>query len=184
MAGVTYGGRNGSKMVRKKFKKIQKSCTPVRPARRIPYMINMTNGKAIRDARIAAGFRTQSTLAAEIGCSRITISRAENDLGGTKILHKIAAATGVHPRALMQVAAESAAMPVTSQERELLTAFRRLDPVLQARAAGFVFGLAEGGGTEEGALLGADLSSDLAAAEARRKAAEIQPKRQTGDTSA
>ena len=147
-------------------------------------MINVTNGKAIRDARIAAGFRTQTDLAAKIGCSRITISRAENNLGGSKIIHKIAAATGVHPRDLMQVSADSAPMPVTSQERELLTAFRRLDPVLQARAAGFLFGLAEGGGTEEGAQLGADLSSDLAAAEARRKAAQDQPKRQTGDTSA
>ena len=56
-------------------------------------------------------------------------------------------------------------MPATTQERELLAAFRRLDPILQARAAGFLFGLAEGGGTEEGAQLGADLSSDLAAAD-------------------
>ena len=144
----------------------------------------MINGKAVRDARIAAGFRTQSALAADIGCSRITMSRAENDLGGTGILQKIARATGVPPRALMKVSGDTAAMPVTSQERELLAAFRRLDPVLQARAAGFVFGLAAGGGTEEGALFGADLSSDLAAAEARREAAENQPKRQTGDTSA
>ena len=181
MASVSCGRKNSSKIVQKQFKKIQTSCTPVRPARTIP---DMTNGKAIRDARIAAGFTTQSAIAAEIGCSRITISRAENDLGGTKILHKIAAATGVHPRNLMQVSAESPAMPVTSQERELLAAFRRLDPVLQARAAGFVFGLAEGGGTEEGALLGADLSSDLAAAEARRQEAQNQPQRQTGETSA
>jgi len=144
----------------------------------------MINGKAVRDARIAAGFRTQEGFAAEIGCSRITISRAENDLGGTGILHKIAAATGLPPRSLMQVSGDSAAMPVTAEERELLAAFRRLDPVLQARAAGFVFGLAAGGGTEEGAQLGAELSSDLAAAEARRQAAQNQPQQQTGDSSA
>ena len=71
-------------------------------------------------------------------------------------------------------------MPVTAQERELLAAFRKLDQILQARAAGFVFGLAAGGGTEEGAMLGADISSDLAAAEARRQEAESQPKPQTG----
>lgn len=75
-------------------------------------------------------------------------------------------------------------MPVTGQERDLLAAFRKLDPVLQARAAGFVFGLAAGGGTEEGAALGAELSSDLAAAEARRRTAENQRQQQTGDTSA
>jgi len=144
----------------------------------------MINGKAVRDARIAAGFRTQSALASKIGCSRITISRAENDLGGTGILQKIAAATNVPPRALMKASGDSAEMCVTGQERELLAAFRKLDPVLQARAAGFVFGLAAGGGTEEGALLGAELSSDLAAAEARRKASESQPQQQTGDTSA
>ena len=144
----------------------------------------MIEGKAVRDARIAAGFRTQSALAAKIGCSRITISRAENDLGGTGILQKIAAATGVPPRVLMKVSGASDTMPGTRQEEELLSAFRKLDPVLQARAAGFVFGLAAGGGTEEGALLGAELSSDLAAAEARRQAAQSQPQQQTGDTSA
>ncbi|MDP6635997.1 MAG: helix-turn-helix transcriptional regulator [Phycisphaerae bacterium] len=144
----------------------------------------MINGKAVRDARIAAGFRTQSALAEQIGCSRITISRAENDLGGTGILHKIAHATGVPPRTLMKISGVSAPMPVTGQERDLLAAFRKLDPVLQARAAGFVFGLAAGGGTEEGAALGAELSSDLAAAEARRRTAENQRQQQTGDTSA
>jgi transcriptional regulator with XRE-family HTH domain len=144
----------------------------------------MINGKAVRDARIAAGFKTQSDLAERIGCSRLTINRAENGLGGIGTLHKIAAATGVPPRVLMKVSAESVAMPVTAEERELLAAFRRLDPVLQARAAGFVFGLAAGGGTEEGAILGADLSSDLAAAEAQRKAAENQLQQQTGETSA
>ena len=86
-------------------------------------MINgKINGSAARDARIAAGFKTQSDLAAKIGCSRVTISRAESSLGGRGILHKIAAATGVPPRALMQVSGESAAMPVTAQERELLAA--------------------------------------------------------------
>jgi len=144
----------------------------------------MINGKAVRDARIAAGFRTQSAMADKIGCSRITISRAENGMGGTGILQKLAAATNVPPRTLMKASGDSAAMCVTTQERELLAAFRRLDPVLQARAAGFVFGLAAGGGTEEGALLGAELSSDLAAAEARRKVADSQPQQQTGDTSA
>jgi transcriptional regulator with XRE-family HTH domain len=144
----------------------------------------MINGKAVRDARIAAGFRTQSDLAAKIGCSRITISRAENDLGGTGILQKIASATGVPPRVLMQISGASDTMPGTRQEQELLAAFRRLDPILQARARGFVSGLAAGGGTEEGAQLGAELSSDLAAAEARRQAAQNQPKQQTGDTSA
>jgi transcriptional regulator with XRE-family HTH domain len=149
--------------------------------RRIALMIN---GKAVRDARIAAGFKTQSDLAAKIGCSRITISRAENGLGGTGTLQKIAVATGIPPRILMKVSGESAAIPVTAQERELLAAFRKLDPVLQARAAGFIFGLAAGGGTGEGAMLGAELSSDLAAAEARRKAAMSQPQQHTGDTSA
>ncbi len=144
----------------------------------------MINGKAVRDARIAAGFRTQSAMADKIGCSRITISRAENGMGGTGILQKLAAATNVPPRTLMKASGDSAAMCVTTQERELLAAFRRLDPVLQARAAGFVFGLAAGGGTEEGAQLGAELSSDLAAAEARRKVADSQPQQQTGDTSA
>ena len=144
----------------------------------------MINGKAVRDARIAAGFRTQSALADDIGCSRITISRAENGLGGNGILQKIARVTGLPPRALMKVSGDTAAMPVTSQERELLAAFRILDPILQARAAGFVFGLAVGGGTEESALLGADLSSDLAAAEAQRKAAQSQPQKQTRDASA
>ena len=144
----------------------------------------MINGKAVRDARISAGFRTQGDLAAEIGCSRITISRAENGLGGTGILHKIARATDLPPRVLMMISCASASMPVTSQERELLAAFRKLDTVLQARAEGFVVGLAAGGGTEEGAQLGAELSSDLAAAEARRQAARNQPKQQTGDTSA
>ena len=154
---------------------------PVYPARRIQHMIN---GKAVRNARIAAGFRTQSDLAAEIGCSRNTISRAENGLGGTGILQQIAGAMDVPPRALMDTSSQSAAAPVTGQERELLAAYGKLDPVLQARAAGFVFGLAAGGGTEEGALLGAELSSDLAAAEARRKAAQSQHQQQTGDTSA
>ena len=144
----------------------------------------MINGKAVRDARIAAGFRTQSALADKIGCSRVTISRAENGLGGTGILQKIAAATDVPPRVLMKVSGESTAMPVTNQERQLLAAFRKLDPILQARAAGFVFGLAAGGGTEEGALLGAELSSDLAAAEAHRQAAKSHPQQQSGDTSA
>jgi len=144
----------------------------------------MINGKAVRDARIAAGFRTQSALAAEIGCSRNTISRAENGFGGTGILLKIAIATGVPPRTLMKVSDATDTMPGTRQEEELLSAFRKLDPVLQARAAGFVFGLAAGGGTEEGAQLGAELSSDLAAAEARRQAARNQPQQQTGDTSA
>lgn len=147
-------------------------------------MLYMINGTAVRNARIAAGFKTQSDLAAEIGCSRNTISRAENGLGGTGILQQIAGATGLPPRALMDVSMESAAAPVTGQERELLAAFRRLDAVLQARAAGFVFGLAAGGGTEEGALLGAELSSNLAAAEARRKTAEPQPQQQASDTSA
>jgi transcriptional regulator with XRE-family HTH domain len=144
----------------------------------------MINGNAVRNARIAAGFRTQADLAAEIGCSRNTISRAENGLGGTGILQQIAGVTDVSPRTLMDVPGESAAAPVSGVERELLAAFRKLDAVLQARAAGFVFGLAAGGGTEEGALLGAELSSDLAAAEARRKAAQNQPQQQTGDTSA
>ena len=162
-------------------KKVQKSCTTFYRARRI---LEMINAKAVRDARIAAGFKSQSALAAKIGCSRNTISRAENGLGGTGVLHKIARATGVSPRALMQASDESANMPVTRQEQELLAAFRKLDPVLQARAAGFVFGLAAGGGTEEGAQLGAELSSDLAAAEARRQAAQSQPQQQTGDTSA
>ena len=162
-------------------KKVQKRCTIVSPVRRIPYMIN---GKAVQDARIAAGFTTQSALAAEIGCSRNTISRAENGFGGAGILQKIAGATGVPPRALMQVSDAADTMPGTRQEEELLAAFRKLDPVLQARAAGFVFGLAAGGGTDESALLGAELSSDLAAAEARRQAARNQPQKQTGDTSA
>jgi len=144
----------------------------------------MINGKSVRDARIAAGFITQSALAAEIGCSRITISRAENGLGGTGILQKIAEATGVSPEALMQASSEPASRSATRQEQELLAAFRKLDPVLQARAAGFVFGLAAGGGTEEGAQLGAELSSDLAAAEARRQAARNQQQQQTGDSSA
>jgi transcriptional regulator with XRE-family HTH domain len=162
-------------------KKIQKCCMPVPPARKMLYMIN---GKAVRDARISAGFRTQSDLAAKIGCSRNTISRAENGLGGTGILQQIAAAMDVPPRALMEVSVESASAPMTGQERELLSAFRKLDTVLQARAAGFVFGLAAGGGTEEIALLGAELSSDLAAAEAHRQTLESQPHQQTGDTSA
>ena len=85
----------------------------------------MINGKAVRDARIAAGFKTQSDLATKIGCSRITISRAENGLGGTGILHKIAAATGLPPRTLMEVSAESAAMPVY----DTATARRSLTPV-------------------------------------------------------
>ena len=57
-------------------------------------------------------------------------------------------------------------------------------------AEGFRNGRPAGGGTEEGALLGADLSSDLAAADLSRRSrktkteAENQPKRQTGDTSA
>lgn len=147
-------------------------------------MLHMINGKSVRDARIAAGFTTQSALAAEIGCSRITISRAENGLGGTGILQRIAEATGVSPEALMQASSEPASRSATRQEQELLDAFRKLDPVLQARAAGFVFGLAAGGGTEEGAQLGAELSSDLAAAEARRQAARNQPQQQTGDSSA
>lgn len=144
----------------------------------------MINGKAVRDARIAGGFRTQSDLAAKIGCSRITISRAEHNFGGTGILHKIAQATGVPPKTLMRISGDSAPMPVTGQERELLAAFRKLDPVLQARAAGFVFGLASGGGIEEGGILGTDLSSDLAAAEARHHSAESKRRQQTGDTSA
>ncbi len=147
-------------------------------------MLHMINGKSVRDARIAAGFRTQSALAAKIGCSRVTISRAENGLGGTGILQKIAEATGVSPEALMQTSSEPAGGSVTKQEQELLAAFRKLDPVLQARAAGFVFGLAAGGGTEEGAQLGSELSSDLAAAEARRQAARNQSQQQTGDSSA
>ena len=144
----------------------------------------MINGKSVRDARLAAGFRTQSALAAKIGCSRVTISRAENGFGGIGILERIARATGVPPEALMQASGEPASKPVTRKEQELLSAFRKLDPVLQARAAGFVSGLAAGGGTEESALLGAELSSDLAAAEARRQAAESQPHQQTGDSSA
>jgi transcriptional regulator with XRE-family HTH domain len=144
----------------------------------------MINGKAVRDARISAGFRTQSDLAAKIGCSRNTISRAENGLGGTGILQQIAAAMDLPPRALMEVSVESVSASMTRQEHELLSAFRKLDTVLQARAAGFVFGLAAGGGTEEIALLGAELSSDLAAAEARRQTLESQPHQQTGDTSA
>ena len=144
----------------------------------------MINGKAVRDARIAAGFRTQTALAAALGCSRITICRAENGLGGTGILQKIARATGIPPRSLMKVSGESAAVPVNSEERELLAAFRKLDTILQARASGFVFGLAVGGGTEESAQLGAALSSDLAAAQAHRQAAQDQPKKQTGQSSA
>jgi len=144
----------------------------------------MINGKAVRDARIAAGFQTQEALADKIGCSRITISRAENNLGGTGILQKIATATGIPPRALMQPSDQSAPVAISSQERELLAAFRRLDTVLQARAAGFVFGLAAGGGTEESAHLGAELSGDLAAAEARRKAADSQSSQQASDSSA
>ena len=142
----------------------------------------MIDGKSVRNARIAAGFSTQADLATEIGCSRNTISRAENGFGGTGILQQIARVTGVPPRTLMKVSDESADIPATSQEIEILAAFRKLDPVLQARAAGFVFGLTAGGGTEEGALLGAELSSDLAAAEARRKAADSQPQQQTGDS--
>jgi transcriptional regulator with XRE-family HTH domain len=147
-------------------------------------MSDKINGKAVRNARIAAGFRTQTELAGKIGCSRVTISRAENDLGGTKILQRIAHITGVPPRMLMKVSADSAAMPVTREERELLAAFRNLDKILQARASGFLFGLAAGGGIEETALLGADLSSDLAAAEAHRQASENQPKKQSGESSA
>jgi len=144
----------------------------------------MIDGKSVRDARLSAGFRTQSALAAKIRCSRVTISRAENGLGGIGILERIAKATGVPPEALLQTSGEPASKPVTRKEQELLSAFRKLDPVLQARAAGFIFGLAAGGGTEEGAQLGAELSSDLAAAEARRQAAKNQPQQQTGDTSA
>ncbi|MCP4376757.1 MAG: helix-turn-helix transcriptional regulator, partial [bacterium] len=91
-------------------------------------MTHMINGKAVRDARIAAGFRTQSDLAAKIGCSRITVSRAENGLGGNGILQKIATATGVSPRTLMAISGESVTAAVTRQERELLSAFRNLDP--------------------------------------------------------
>ena len=144
----------------------------------------MINGKAVRDARTAAGFHTQAALAAEIGCSRITISRAENGWGGSGILQKIARATGLPPRSLMKISGDSAPMPVTAQERELLDAFRRLDPVLQASAAGFVSGLAAGGGTEEGGALGASLRGKLAAAEAQHQAAKNQRKANTGDNSA
>jgi transcriptional regulator with XRE-family HTH domain len=147
-------------------------------------MSDNINGKAVRDARIAAGFKTQTELAEKIGCSRVTINRAENDLGGTKILQRIASITGVPPRMLMKFSPDAAAMPVTREERELLAAFRNLDKILQARASGFVFGLAAGGGIEETAILGADLSSDLAAAEAQRQAAENQPQKQTGASSA
>ena len=144
----------------------------------------MINGKAVRDARISAGFRTQADLAAKIGCSRNTISRAENGLGGTGILQQIATAVDLPPRALMAGSGDSSATPATGQERELLAAFRKLGPVLQARAVGFVFGLAVGGGTEESAQLGADLSGDLAAAEAQHQAEENQPQQQTGNSSA
>ena len=147
-------------------------------------MINEINGKAVRDARISAGFRTQTALATKIGCSRVTISRAENDLGGRGILKRIASVTGVSPASFMTGASDPATAPTSGPERELLAAFRKLDPVLQSRAAGFVFGLAVGGGTEESAQLGADLSGDLAAAEAQRQAEENQPQQQTGNSSA
>lgn len=137
----------------------------------------------MRDARTAAGFHTQAALAAEIGCSRITISRAENGWGGGGILQKIARATGLPPRSLMKISGDSAQMPVTAQERELLDAFRRLDPLLQASAAGFVSGLAAGGGTEEGGALGATLRGKLAAAEVHQ-AAKNQRQANTGENSA
>ncbi|MCP4377814.1 MAG: hypothetical protein GY794_16760, partial [bacterium] len=103
---------------------------------------------------------------------------------GNGILQKIATATGVSPRTLMAISGESVTAAVTRQERELLSAFRNLDPVLQARAAGFIFGLSAGGGTDESAMLGADLSSGLASAEANRQTEINQPKQQTGDASA
>jgi len=134
----------------------------------------MINGKAVRDARIAAGFPTQESLAESIGCSRITVSRAENGKGGSGVLQKIADATGVAPGMLMKITGDSAPMPVTPQEREILAAYRRLDPITQARASGFIVGLAAGGGAEESGDLGAALAGELAAAEARRKEAEKQ----------
>ena len=66
----------------------------------------------------------------------------------------------------------------------MLAAVRKLDPVVRAKAIRYAIGLAEGGGAEEAASLGADLMDDLTAAEEKRAAHLRRERQQTGDTSA
>lgn len=66
-----------------------------------PIPVSRTLGKKIRDARTQAGL-TQGALAARAGIHRITLSRLENDHGGTTLdtLRRIARATGLKARDL------------------------------------------------------------------------------------
>lgn len=61
----------------------------------------MIDGRAVRVARIRAGFQTQQEFARAVDCARNTISRAELGRGGTAILQRIADVLGVPPARLM-----------------------------------------------------------------------------------
>jgi len=144
----------------------------------------MINAQAVRAARLRAGFRTQQQLAEAVGCARQTINRAEKGRSGATILQRIALVLGVPPEALMEPAESMSNTAPTPEEHTVLAALRKLDPVVRAKAVGYVIGLAEGGGAEEAASLGADLMGDLTAAEEKRAARLRRERRQTGDTSA
>ena len=87
-------------------KKLQNSCAPRGQRPRIGCMID---GRAVRVARIRAGFQTQQEFARAVGCARNTISRAELGRGGTAILQRIAAALNVPSATLMDIPDDRAA---------------------------------------------------------------------------
>jgi len=143
----------------------------------------MIDGDAVRKARLRVGLKTQRELAEAVGCARATINRAERGQGGVSLLIRIARVLGVDPTTLMKLS-ELGAPPLTQDERAALAGLRKLRPALRAKAIGYLTGLADGGGAEEAASLGAELAGDLAATEETEvaQAAERQSKKR--DTSA
>ena len=83
-------------------------------------------------------------------------------------MHQLAKLLNLPAQNLMKGSATKAAPQanaISSEERYIINALRKLDPIAHARAVGIVIGMAEGGGADDASALGADLMQNLASAE-------------------
>ena len=91
--------------------------------------------------------------------------------------------SGINPRNGIPTGSLSEVAP-TADEQAALSALRKLRPALRAKAIGYLTGLADGGGAEEAAALGAELAGKLAATEEAEEAQAAARKSKMRDSSA
>lgn len=139
----------------------------------------MFDGKAMKSARQTAHL-TGKELAGRVGVTNVTISRIENQRQrpSRNLAKRIAEELAVDVGLLYQEDDDQdrgLIMPeLSNEERDMLNAFRRLDPIGQGKAWAFVMGLAN-----SGSAVGAKVAAELGQAAARaQQSSEVQADKQ------